>query len=104
MALPLLYQNLICDQFDHIVNTIDEREKKAKIVIRNAIDTNGKEKAREEKQLCKSISTLLEYFQSYWIDTITPAMFCVQNLQHRTNNSAEGVYSFLKCLRRLLLC
>ena len=48
MALPLLYQHLIDDQFDKIVNTIDERRKQAKKIKRASNDPSEGEKAREE--------------------------------------------------------
>ncbi|CAF1589737.1 unnamed protein product, partial [Rotaria magnacalcarata] len=92
MAVPLLYQNLIHDQFDHIVNTIVEREKEAKKIIKTANDSNKKETAREEKIVCGTLRDLFNYFERYWINTVTPTMFCVQGLQHRTNNSTEGIF------------
>ena len=93
MALPLLYQHLIDDQFDKIVNTIDERRKQAKKIKRASNDSSQGEKAREEIMLCEMLRDLFNYFERYWINTITSAMFCVQGLQRRTNNAAEGICS-----------
>ncbi|CAF4472340.1 unnamed protein product [Rotaria sp. Silwood2] len=93
MALPLLYQHLVNDQFDQIVSLVDERLKKAKKLKRTANDSDQCEAAREEIRLCEILHVLLNYFEQYWINTVTPAMFCVQGLQHRTNNLAEGFHN-----------
>ena len=84
---------MIDDQFDKIVNTIDERKKQAKKIKKASDDFGQDEKAREEIILCEMLRDLFNYFEPYWINTITSAMFCVQDLQHRTNNAAEGVCS-----------
>lgn len=93
MALPLLYQHLVNDQFDHIVNLVSERLKEAKKLKRTTSDSDQREAAREEVRLCEILHVLLNYFERYWINTITPEMFCVQGLEHRTNNLAEGMSS-----------
>ncbi|CAF3077481.1 unnamed protein product [Rotaria sp. Silwood2] len=93
MALPLLYQHLANGQFDQIVSLVDERLKKAKKLKRTANDSDQCEAAREEIRLCEILHVLLNYFEQYWINTVTPAMFCVQGLQHRTNNLAEGFHN-----------
>jgi hypothetical protein len=96
MALPLLYQHLIIEQFDQIVNLIDERLKEAKKLKRTSI-SDQHEVAIEEIRLCELLRIFLKYFERYWINIITPDMFCVQGLQHRTNNLAEGMSSHLYC-------
>lgn len=93
MALPLLYKHLVNDQFDHIVNLVVERLKQAKKLKRTTSDRDQRETAHEEIRLCEILQVLLNYFERYWINTITSGMFCVQGLQYRTNNLAEGISS-----------
>ncbi|CAF0949124.1 unnamed protein product [Rotaria sordida] len=93
MALPLLYRHLVNDQFDHIVNLVGERLKQAKKLKRTTSDSDQCDAALEEIRLCEILLILLNYFERYWINTITPAMFCVQGLQYRTNNLAEGFHN-----------
>lgn len=91
MALPLLYEDLINDEFDQIVNVLDKRLKQAKRLMRTTNISDEREAAREETRLCEILRVLLNYFEHYWMHTITPGMFCVQGLQHRTNNIVEGM-------------
>ncbi len=99
MALPLLYQNLIEDQFDQIANLFDERVKQAKTAKRTTNDLDESEKAREELKICVMLRELLNYFESYWMNEVTPEMFSVRGLQYRTNNAVEGKSSlFFKFL------
>ena len=77
MALPLLYQHLIDDQFDKIVNTIDERKKQTKKIKKVSNDFGQGEEARQEIILCEMLRDFFNYFERYWINTITSAMFCV---------------------------
>ncbi|CAF1395493.1 unnamed protein product [Rotaria sordida] len=93
MALPLLYRHLVNDQFDHIVNLVGERLKQAKKLKRTTSESDQCDAALEEIRLCEILLILLNYFERYWINTITPAMFCVQGLQYRTNNLAEGFHN-----------
>ncbi|CAF0859665.1 unnamed protein product [Adineta steineri] len=94
MALPLLYIHLINDQFDEIVHLNNERLKQAKKLKRTTVVSDEREAAGEEIRLCGMLQVLLKYFERYWIETITPEMFCVQGLEHRTNNLAEGTSGF----------
>jgi hypothetical protein len=92
MALPLLYQELINEQFDRLVKLVDERLKQAKMIKRTSNVPDQREAAGKEIQSCPMLVELLDYFESYWINTITSEMFCVQGLQYRTNNLAEGMH------------
>jgi hypothetical protein len=106
MAMPLLYRNLIDNQFDQIVSLVDERSKQVKKLKKAADDSNQREKAQEDITFCQMLFELFNYFERYWMNIITPTMFCVEGLQHRTNNSAEGnyIFSIFKVLIRNSYC
>lgn len=38
---------------------------------------------------------LMRYYQSYWMDTVSPQQFTVYRLQHRTNNFIESYHASL---------
>lgn len=91
MALPLLHQHLIEDQFDQVTNAVHERLQQAKVLKRTAANADERENANEDIRLCQLLIEMLDYFENYWINKITPDMFCVQGLEYRTNNFAEGM-------------
>ncbi|XP_050053723.1 uncharacterized protein LOC126549205 isoform X2 [Aphis gossypii] len=48
-----------------------------------------------EYHLDVELHELMQYFQRYWMDTVTPQRFSVYGLQHRTNNYIESYHSSL---------
>ncbi|CAF3931867.1 unnamed protein product [Rotaria sp. Silwood1] len=94
MALPLLYQHLVNDQFDQIVNVVDERLKKAKKLKRTTDVSDQCEAAREEIRLnevhanvWKVISTFIdEEYHAY-----QKMVLIRTGVQKKTNATARQI-------------